>query len=65
MRVFNIAEFAVIELTCEECGEHEDIVVERELLDKFYAGENAGLSREEEELLTTQTHIQCWEKMFA
>ena len=65
MRVFNIAEFAVIELTCEECGEHEDIVVERELLDKFYAGENAGLNREEEELLTTQTHIQCWEKMFA
>jgi hypothetical protein len=65
MRVFNIAEFAVIELTCEECGEHEDIVVERELLDKFYAGENAGFSREEEELLTTQTHIQCWEKMFA
>jgi hypothetical protein len=65
MRVFNIAEFAVIELTCEECGEHEDIVIERELLDRFYAGENAGLSREEEELLTTQTHIQCWEKMFA
>jgi hypothetical protein len=24
MRVFNIAEFAVIELTCDECGEHED-----------------------------------------
>jgi hypothetical protein len=64
MRVFNIAEFAVIELTCEECGEHEDIVVERELLDKFYAGVTTGLTREEEELLTTQTHIQCWEKMF-
>ena len=64
MRVFNIAEFAVIELTCEECGEHEDIVIEQELLEKFYAGEPATLSREEEELLTTGTHIQCWEKMF-
>ena len=65
MRVFNIAEFAVIELTCEECGEHEDIVVEKELLEKFYAGAPAGLTREEEELLTTGSHIGCWEKAFA
>lgn len=65
MRVFNIAEFAVIELTCEECGEHEDIVVERELLERFYAGAPAGLNREEEELLTTGSHISCWEKAFA
>lgn len=65
MRVFNIAEFAVIELTCEECGEHEDIVIEKDLLEKFYAGDAAGLDREEEELLTTGTHVECWEKMFA
>lgn len=64
MRVYNIAEFAVIELTCEECGEHEDIVIEQELLEKFYAGEPTRLEREEEELLTTGTHIGCWEKMF-
>jgi hypothetical protein len=65
MRVFNIAEFAVIEVTCEDCGEHEDIVMEKELLERFYAGQATGITREEEELLTTSTHINCWEKMFA
>lgn len=65
MRVFNIAEFAVIELTCEECGEHEDIVIEKDLLEKFYAGKPVTLDSEEEELLTTGTHVSCWEKAFA
>lgn len=65
MKVFNIGEFAVIELTCEDCGGYEDIVIEKEFLDKFYAGQPTRLTREEEELLKTGSHLDCWEKAFA
>jgi len=64
MNVYHIAEFAVVEIDCQECGDTEELVFDQEDLAKFFAGEAAQMTREEEELLTTSTHIGCWEKMF-
>lgn len=65
MTVYYIGEFAVIDLACDECHEHESIVVDKDIYEKWDGVSSERFDSDEFELLTTGVHIGCWEKVFA